>query len=114
MNLLRGMHMRDNAGQGSQERQRTVRLWSGLTLSNGETGKEGRLGPIISDISAFQGKVGETTEELLSQSRWLEGLYLPKQGSLSLAGSSLWQVQCHCLGFRVQQLGFWVNYTPCN
>lgn len=31
--------MRDNAGQGSQERQKTVRFWSGLTLSNGETGK---------------------------------------------------------------------------
>ena len=78
MNLLWGMPIRDNEGQGSQERQRTVRLWSGLTLSNRETGKEGKLGPIISDISAFQGKVGESTEELYESKSLVRRVASPK------------------------------------
>ena len=53
---------------GGQERPRTVRLGSGMTLRKGETGKKGRLGLITSDISTFLGNVGEDTEEFLSQS----------------------------------------------
>lgn len=48
--------------------ERTVRLGSGMTLHEAETGKEGRLGLIILDISAFLRKGGEDTEEFLSQS----------------------------------------------